>query len=175
MKGMSPVTLGVILLALPVLAWLWWTSGADEGAVTAVSRGGQPAAAPAPADPAAGNAARALPPIETFSAMVDRPLFAALRHPTVPVPEPEGEPFPTESIAEPPAEDNIRDRYRLIGTVEENGRVFALLVSSEGSYVRVRRGDRLENWTVDAVSRQRVLMVNGENVAEFLLVPDGMN
>ena len=39
MKGMSPVTLGVILLALPLLAWLWWTSGADEGAVTAVSRG----------------------------------------------------------------------------------------------------------------------------------------
>lgn len=173
MKGMSPVTLGVILLALPVLAWLWWTSGADEAAVTAVSRGGQPAAQ-APAEPAPGNALRALPPIETFTAMVDRPLFAATRHPTVPVTEPSVAPFPTE-VAEAPPEDNIRDRYRLIGTVEENGRVFALLVSSEGSYVRVRRGDRLDNWTVDAVSRQRVLMVNGENVAEFLLVPDGMN
>ncbi|WP_159711927.1 hypothetical protein [Geminicoccus flavidas] len=174
MKGMSPVTLGVILLALPVLAWLWWTSGADEAPVTAVSRGGQPAAQ-TPAEPAPGNAPRALPPIETFSAMVDRPLFAATRHPRVPPTEPPSEPFLEDAVAPPPPEDNIRDRYRLIGTVEENGRVFALLVSSEGSYVRVRRGDRLDNWTVDAVSRQRVLMVNGENVAEFLLVPDGMN
>ena len=120
-------------------------------------------------------ARRPLPPVEIFSAMVDRPLFAATRHPRVSPEEPALEPFPEEVAEAPPAPDDIRDRYRLIGTVDEDGRVFALLVSNDGAYVRVRRGDRLENWTVDAISRQRVLMVNGDEGAELRLVPQGMN
>ena len=169
MKGISPITLLLVLLALPALGWLWWTSDETDAPVAAVSRNG---IVPAPNDSAEAAPAieRPLPPIEAFSEMVDRPLFAASRRSRVTNTEPADE--PVADVA-PPPEDNISDRYRLIGTVEEGGRVFALLSGDNGSFVRLRRGDRLENWTVDAINRQRVLMVNGDKATELKLVPEG--
>lgn len=171
MKGISPVTLAVILLALPALGWLWWTSGSDEEPIAAVRRAGS-AATSAPASEDSILRPRRMPPIETFSVMVDRPLFAATRHPLGATEDPDP-PQVTEPDLPPPVEDNIADRYRLIGTVEEDGRIFALLAGTDGTFVRLRRGDRLENWTVNAINRQRVLMVNGEQASELMLVPEG--
>ena len=173
MKGVSPVTIGLVLLALPILVWLWWTSGEEEAPIAAVSRreipagGGQPAGAGANATP------RELPPIETFSAMIDHPLFAATRRPPGMGSIEEEPPPPEDSALPPPPEDNIADRYRLVGTVQEGGRITALLAATNGSFVRVRRGDRVESWTVGAINRQRVLMVKGESAAELTLEPVG--
>ena len=172
MKGVSPITLLVVLLALPALGWLWWTSGSDQTPIAAVSRPGTalPSTTPAATEP---SKARPLPPIETFTEMVDRPLFAASRSPRLDA-APLADVPDFQETAPPPPEDNIKDRYRLVGTVEEGGRVFALLAGTNGSFVRLRRGDRLENWTVDAINRQRVLMVNGERATELKLVPEGL-
>jgi hypothetical protein len=171
-KGISPITLAVILLALPVLGWLWWSSGESEEPIAAVRREGG-AVAPAPASEDSVLRPRRMPPIETFSVMVDRPLFAATRHPLGAVDDPDPPTPVTEPDLPPPPEDDIADRYRLIGTVEEDGRIFALLAGTDGTFVRLRRGDRLENWTVNAINRQRVLMVNGEQASELMLVPVG--
>ncbi|WP_027133361.1 hypothetical protein [Geminicoccus roseus] len=173
MKGISPLTLGLILLALPVLAWLWWTSEDAEAPVGAVQRDPGTAVAPAPGQEAAPRVLR-LPPMEAFSVMVDRPLFAATRHPLAAFEEPPPVLEEEVDLPPPPPEDNIADRYRLIGTVEEDGRIFALLAGSSGTFVRVRRGDRVENWTVSAINRQRVLMVNGDRATELMLVPEGL-
>lgn len=172
MKSISPLTLGLILLALPVLAWLWWTSDEAAAPVGAVSRGDVPLAAGA-GDESRPSKPRPVRPVDTYSVMVDRPLFAATRHP---LEDKEVAPpidFDGEVEPAPPA-DNIADRYRLVGTVEEDGRVFALLAGNDGSFVRVRRGDRLEDWTVNAINRQRVLMVSGEQATELMLRPEGL-
>jgi hypothetical protein len=174
MKGISPLTLGLILLALPVLGWLWWTSEDTEEPVAVVARREAPAQTAPAAEEVAPRGPRRLPPIETFSVMIDRPLFAATRRPPAEPEQPQdfGETMASETEPGPVAPlDEISDRYRLIGTVEENGRVTALLAGNNGSFVRVRRGDRLDNWTVGAINRQRVLMVSGERATELTLVP----
>ena len=171
MKGVSPITIGLVLLALPVLIWLWWTSGEEDVPVAAVSRTQVAAGNAAGAPDSAGSAPRELPPIETFSAMIDQPLFAATRRP-LGLDSMEDLPVTEDSELPAPPADNIGDRYRLIGTILEEGRVTALLAGNNGSFVRVRRGDRVENWTVGAINRQRVLMVNGESATELALDPD---
>lgn len=174
MKGVSPITIGLILLAIPIFGWLWWTAGEGDAPIAAVSRPGAETAGGTSAASGTGRVEepRELPPIETFSAMIDHPLFAATRRPPG-TDWTEEAPPPTEDTAlPPPPEDNIADRYRLIGTVDEAGRITALLAGTNGSFVRVRRGDRLESWTVSAINRQRVLMVKGESATELALDPE---
>ena len=170
MKGVSPFTIGLILLAIPVFGWLWWTSGEDEAPVGAVSRSERPAGEQ-PVVPDAAVEPRQVPEVTAFSAMIDQPLFAATRSPQG-LGSVEEMPVTEESALPPPPADNIGDRYRLIGTVQEEGRVTALLAGTNGTFVRVRRGDRLEDWTVGAINRQRVLMVHGETATELTLEPN---
>jgi hypothetical protein len=174
MKGVSPITIGLVLLAIPILVWLWWTADEGEAPVAAVTRPDAAAAGGAETRPSTEQVVqpRELPPIETFSAMIDHPLFAATRRPPGTEWTEEVPPPVEDTTLPPPPEDNIADRYRLIGTVDEAGRITALLAGTNGSFVRVRRGDRLESWTVSAINRQRVLMVRGESATELALEPE---
>lgn len=168
----SPITWLVGLAAIPVAAWLWWTGPAEEAPVGVVRRAGVPSAV-APQAPAPGEAQESVSPgepapLESYHDMVDRPLFASSRRP-IEVAMPPDEPPSDEPTDAPTQITSIGDSYRLAGTVNENGRITALLVAPSGAYLRLERGDEIDGWRVSAIGGDRVLFVRGEEAAELRL------
>ena len=97
-----PATKLLMGAALLVVPYLWWTSEPDSGAVPATGPAGTPSAAAVGA-PAPSLAPYVLPPLEHFTAVVERPLFSPTRR-MPPLPEPSSEPQsePAETPADTP-------------------------------------------------------------------------
>jgi hypothetical protein len=103
----------------------------------------RPLAVPSPAPAAA--AAVPLPPLASFAATVERPLFSPSRRPA-----------PAAVTAASPAGEN---RYRLIGIVA-NGPKKAAFVADNARRIEIVAGDTLDGWTVKEISQDRVTLIS---------------
>ena len=172
MRSWHPLSKLTIVIGLGVLAVVWWLdqgwpgdtrvavpSSADDTTPAVLAAARAPAPAPASSgDPDQGS--RALPPVDVFASMVDRPLFAPARRPIEPeieVAELELSPWTVEPAAAP-----VYPAVSFIGSIEEHGRIRALL--GDGANVRgVALGDTVDGWTVlDIDARRLKLGSNGE-------------
>lgn len=173
-RNWHPLSKLTIVIGLGALVVVWWLDQGWPGdarvAATVPSSALEsrpavlaafPARVPGPirsADPDQGS--RALPPVDAFASMVDRPLFAPARRPIDPeieVAELELSPWTVEPAAAP-----VYPAVSFIGSIEENGRVRALL--GDGANVRgVALGDTVDGWTVlDIDARRLKLGAEGE-------------
>ena len=145
-----PVTKVLLAVALPAVPYLLITSretssvaavaAVERPVVASVSNGLDtlPVETPRPA----------LPPLTTFSAFVQRPLFTPSRRPP---------PVQEEAAAAPaaaPVAKGIPDPdFRFVGTVIRRSRVLGLLEPKNGGdLVGVGVGDTVDGWTVRSLS-----------------------
>jgi hypothetical protein len=168
----SPVTKIAILGAAIAVPYLLWT--APDSGTPAVARpparaaeeagtgpAGAAVTAAAPTEAAARR--RALPPLQAFAAVVERPLFAPTRRFVRPVdpqaPEPEAVAEVEEAPPEPEATGPERPDLRFFGTVRQGGKM-AALVTGESGVERLRVGDTVGDWQVTEVTGDRLVLVH---------------
>jgi hypothetical protein len=174
MTRWHPATKLLVLLAAVAIPYLLWTS--SDGASPAVAQAGRTgetsatavaAAAAASAEVAAEAAAvaaerRVLPPLQTFAAAVERPLFTPTRRLVRPVEAPPpDEPAPEEEpeVAEAGPPEIGRPELRFFGTIRQRGRVTALVTrEGEPAMEQLAVGDEVEGWQVEEVTRNRLVL-----------------
>lgn len=113
------------------------------------------AAAQDAAQPAAGELPE-LPALEDLSATVERPLFVRSRRPPEVAAAPEPEEAPPKEVAkeESPAE--------LTGIVNGPDRTYAILKSlATQEVVHVRKGETIEDWSVQEIGLRYVVLRRG--------------
>lgn len=163
MQTWHPITKLVAVFGVLALAWLWWTGDeAQTGMASDDPAGTVPVVqsetvAVAEVRPAADRAlfARALPSIEAFSGMLERPLFSATRRP--PLAEPEVAVMDTPSMPIEPAAGPRQPNVRFIGSVEEAGTVRAFV--GNGLEVRsLATGDEIDGWRVLSIEPRRMVL-----------------
>lgn len=163
MQAWHPITKLVAVLGVLALAWLWWTGddfqtgmASDDPAGTVPVAHAEPVAVPE-VRPVADGAlfARALPSIEAFSGMLERPLFSSTRRPAVVAPELALMDVPSAAVE--PAAGLRPPAIRFIGSVEENGAVRAFV--GDGLDVQaLATGDEIEGWRVVSIEPRRLLL-----------------
>lgn len=129
------VALWVLLTAAALAPWLVGTELLVPGA-----------------GPARGVAGAAIPdrpeapPLESFAAVVERPLFTASRRPPPSGPE--------------PGDDSLLlGRYRLSGVVvTPTRRIVLLREASSGRTLSVAQGERVDDWLVADVTQARIVL-----------------
>jgi general secretion pathway protein N len=94
------------------------------------------------AAPAAPTVA-ALPPLTSFAAIVERPLFAPTRRP--------------DPARTGPAGPAIETRYRLLGLMSA-GRDRKALIADGARRFELKEGDALDGWTVTHVEQDRLVL-----------------
>lgn len=114
----------------------------------------RPLAAPAASAPALTLAP--LPPLATFAAIVERPLFSPSRRP-------------------PPGAAgllgaSIESRYRLIGIVVTGPKKKAF-VAEGARHFEIAEGDTLDGWAVSEIGRDRVRLTSSAGEATLKLLP----
>lgn len=151
-KSWHPVTRLLVVVGALVIPYLLWT-GADEWpAQRAVAPASRPDATTGEAA-ATGQAGvlPVLPPLESFAALVERPLFSPTRRPPPPAREPEAEPAESEVDTAP--------RFQLVGTVTRQQEVFALILQETGGSVRwATRGEEIDGWTIVEVGQNHLVV-----------------
>jgi general secretion pathway protein N len=162
-----PATKLLLLAAVLAVPYLLWTRDEDEPPAVAAS-----AARPAAEAPEAGTGAPAeppvdpfvLPPLEWFTAVVERPLFSPTRRLPVPTPPAVAEAPVTAPEPEPVAPGPAEPELRFFGTVRENGAAAALVTyPATAEVARLAPGDAVGEWRVVEVERNRlVLGLGGE-------------
>jgi hypothetical protein len=108
-----------------------------------------PASAPAPA-------LAALPPLTSFSAIVERPLFSPSRRP------PPG--------ANATAGPLVASRYRLLGVLATGPKKRAFLADG-ARRIDVAEGERLDGWTVKQIGADSVRLTSPDGEAVLTLKP----
>lgn len=181
MRSWHPLSKLTVVVGLGALALVWWLDHGAPGdtrsaaalpSATEASPTATPAAPPE-ATPAPSGAApfhpeaRALPPADAFASMVERPLFAPARRPidqAIEVTDLEVVQWTLEPAAAPPYPS-----VDFVGSIEENGRVRALL--GDGFNVRgVAVGEAVEGWTVLAIEARRLTLgYHGETLELTIL------
>jgi hypothetical protein len=167
-----PATKLLLLAAVLAVPYLLWTRDEDAPPAVAASvarpaaeevpKAGTGAPGQPPADPFV------LPPLERFTAVVERPLFSPTRRlpvPTVPVVAEASAPAPTpEPIAARPAEPELR----FFGTVREHGAAAALVTyPATAEVARLAPGDTVGEWRVVEVGRNRLVLGLGDERRSF--------
>lgn len=158
-----PLTKLVAVLGGLALAWLWWTgdeiqtgmASDDPAGTVPVARAEPVILAEVRAAQDGALFARALPSIEAFNGMLERPLFSSTRRPPVHASElaPMGEPAAPIEPAAGPQPPGIR----FIGSVEEKGAVRAFV--GDGLDVRaLAAGDEIEGWRVVSIEPRRLVL-----------------
>ena len=107
-----------------------------------------------------------LPPIDQFSETVSRPLFLESRRPA------DGDAEQDETLvrAAPSVVRKDANAYRLTGVVISRGEAVALLQGGGDEPVtRLRVGESLDNWSVEHIYSDRVLLVDGREKREIAL------
>lgn len=173
----TKLLLGAALLVVPYL--LWTRPEAGSGLAAPASRTGsedRPAAVAADL-PSAALEPYALPPLERFAAVVERPLFSPTRRmPPLPEPEtePQAEPDPgpaPEPVAAGPEEPDLR----FFGTVRQGGRAAALVTfPATNAVARLAHGDKVGEWEVLEVDRDRLLLGYGSEQRSFEIFGAGL-
>lgn len=173
-----PVTKLLVVAALVAVPYLFWTRPDQTPGAAAPPRPAEaePAAAAGP-DPAPEAALEpyALPPLERFAAVVERPLFSPTRR-MPPLSEPEPEPS-TEVAAEvpPPVQGPDEPELRFFGTVRQAGQATALVTFPETNEVaRLAPGDQVGEWEVLEVERNRLVLGLGEDRRSFEIFGAGL-
>ena len=175
MTKWHPATKFLLLAAIPVLAYLLW-SGGDAPAPAVVGSVVRPQPAePEPSQPTATEPAPAfqLPPLEHFTAVVERPLFSPTRRMPVlsapndaPAPRVDTGPAAPSGPDEPP--------LRFFGTERRDGTAAALVVFSDtGKVGRLVPGDMVGEWQVLSVESNRLLLGQGDEQRTFELFGPG--
>ncbi len=178
MRSWHPLSKLTVVIGLFALALVWWLDHAspgdarEAGAVassnTATAATVRRASAPLlwnPSEPE--HAIRRLPPVDDFASMVDRPLFAPARRPPEPEPVVADLTF-SPSIIEPAAPPALPS-VSFVGSIEESGRVRALL--GNGSNVRgVGLGEMVEGWTVLDIEPRRLILGLDDEILELRIL-----
>lgn len=151
-------TLAALLLAATVWPFVAPASPGDGEA--SARRPARPFLVPSAAD-------LALPPLETFSETLNRPLFTATRRPPSPLAALHGQAAPAAPA--PPERTGPKGERLLLGTYLLNGIVVAgdrkivmLKHAGSGKTLRVGEGDTLDDWTVSSVSADQVTLRRGD-------------
>ena len=97
--------------------------------------------------------------IEEFQEAVDRTLFSWNRKPNNP-----------EGAAKLKIESELSARWELAGLVNTGKATYAIFSETNGDRrIRLEKGMKLENWTVDEVNTRQVALVNGEKRETYQL------
>jgi general secretion pathway protein N len=138
--------LGAAAIVFAALAaWPWLVAP-----IPAVRPPTAPAANGTPPVPAA------LPPLASYAAIVERPLFSPSRRPP--------------PNAETPAGPSIESRYRLLGMVA-TGLHKKAFVADGTRKVEIAEGDRLDSWTVTEIGADRVRLTSPTGEMTLRLKP----
>ena len=144
-KQRAPLLLFFLCLFLGIFVYLQ-ASNDRAGPMTAAIK-----PAKIPALPAAQ--AFQMPPIEDFGETLDRPLFSKIRRP--PPPEPDA---PAE---EPKKKQTVK--VRLAGVVISPKERVALVQGPRGREItRLREGQEIEGWVLEAILADRIVLRFGE-------------
>jgi len=130
-----------------------------DGAAGAARRQSQPFLAPSAAD-------LALPPLESFSETLNRPLFTATRRPPSPLAALQGQQAAAPAQPErtgPRGEKLVLGTYLLNGIVVTPEQKIVLLKHAvSGKAVKVSEGEALDDWTVATVAPEYVILRRGD-------------
>lgn len=153
----TPMLLGLAcaLLALAVSAeWLWKTVGQRSVRADIVGEGGEGGGAA----PSASTAPKsfALPPLERFNAIVERPLFIQGRRPVV-------------AEGDAPAEREKPFDAQLHGIVAGPDGVLVLLKDKAGRHYKLRQNDKMDGWVLAEIGKDSVVLMRGEAKVELPL------
>ena len=171
MTKWHPATKLLLLAALLVLPYLLWTSS-EEPSVAVVARAASvrdsaPATEPAPVP-------LVLPPLEVFTAVVERPLFSPSRR--MPLPPPAEELLdapraPSEPVDLGPPEPDVR----FFGSAAKDGVVAALVsLPATAEVARLRPGDTVQDWEVISVERNRLVLGLGDQRRSYEIFGSGI-
>lgn len=165
-----PATKLLVVAALLVVPYLLWTRSEEPPPAVAasVARAVQSDPAPATEEPPAPFI---LPPLEAFTAVVERPLFSPTRRMPNPPPEVDA-PVAEAPVAEPggPPEPELR----FFGTVTQDGTAAALVTFPATSEVaRLRPGDMVGEWQVVSVERNRLDLALGDEHRSYEIFGTG--
>jgi hypothetical protein len=169
-----PATKLLVLAALLVLPYLLWAGSTEQApvVVASVERAAPTEAELALVEPPPTQFV--LPPLERFTAVVERPLFSPTRRmPIQPlVTEPDAPaPTPEAPVAEGPAEPELR----FFGTVRQGGNAAALVTyPATAEVARLRPGDAVGEWQVISVERNRLELGLGEERRAFEIFGSGV-
>lgn len=112
---------------------------------------------------------------ETFTAIVERPLFNPSRaprpeEPVAPPPPPE-QPVVQQPPPPPPTPQGPGpEDYKLLGvSAGPDGRIAALRIASSGEVVYLRKGESVENWSVMDVGDRSVAIGTPQSAVTFSL------
>lgn len=176
MRKVSPVTWVVLVIGVIAIPWLWLSGeqGSPDGvAVRRDAATAAPPAAPGAAEPAPLASSR--PPLEAYTAIVERPLFNPMRRaPSPPLAgieapgEPLVEPEPIEE--EPPSGEPLPEpSLRLVGTlVDAQGQALAI-VEQPGASTRttLALGDALDGWRLESVGNGSIEIRSGDRLVRI--------
>lgn len=116
---------------------------------------------------------------ESFSAIVEKPLFNPTREPrpqapVAPPPPPE-QPVAQQPPPPPPAPQGPGpEDYKLLGvSVGPDGRIAALRVASSGEVVYLRKGESVDNWSVVDVGDRSVAIGNPDSPVTYSMFDTG--
>ena len=114
---------------------------------------------------AMGTADEAVPPMEAFSEITERPLFREDRRPFVPPPAP-----PQEPEMPPPAEPDITTQIALRATIIIGDKRIALIqVHGNDEQQKIRQGEAFNGWTLADVQSDSISMKKGDEVRRIEL------
>jgi hypothetical protein len=169
LQSWHPATKLLVVVAVLAIPYLAWTSlGEAPAAVTVSQRSAVPARDPAmsPAELPGELTLARLPPIDSFTAIVERPLFSPSRRPPLPIAAPVEEAEPAEP--EPLPEATSAPAMRFVGTIGQGGAMTALIVREGHDVVdKLRVGDEVDGWRVSRVTASQLVI---EHEAERLVL-----
>lgn len=167
MSSWHPGTKFLLLAGLVAVPYLWWTtSEPPRPAAPVVRAAADPGGA---ASPPGALEPYALPPLERFAAVVERPLFSPTRRmPPIEESPPAVVEAPAEPAPEPPPAGPEEPELRFFGTVRQGGRALALVtLPATNAVARLGPGDRIGEWEVTQVEPNRLVLAIGEERREF--------
>lgn len=156
-----PIALWAVAAALlAAAAWPFLVSvPIGDGGTGAARQKAQPFLAPSAAD-------LALPPLESFSETLNRPLFTATRRPPSPLAALQGQQAPAPVQPErtgPRGEKLVLGTYLLNGIVVTPEQKIVLLKHAvSGKAIKLSEGDNLDDWTVATVAPEYVILRRGD-------------